>query len=166
MKEKYIKIYKNLIKEYENLSSCARLRVAALLVKDGRIMSVGYNGVPSGKDHCDTIFKHDRDRYFIYDEEVSEAVWLEKHHRFSVKNEIHAEMNTIAFAVKNNVNVSDCDLIVSVTPCIHCAKLIQSVGLKRVYYFGEYDRSPSEGIKFLRSNGVLCYNLNEDDRVV
>lgn len=163
MKEKYIRIYKNLIKEYENLSSCGRLHVSALLVKDGRILSLGYNGVPSGKKHCNAIFKHIHNSYFIHDEEVSEAVWLEKHHAFSLKNEIHAEMNTIAFALKNNINISECDLIISITPCIHCAKLIYSVGIKNVYYFENYDRSPSEGIKFLQENGVFCYNLKDFD---
>ena len=168
MEAKHRRIYRKSLKLYEDLSTCARLHVAALLVKDGRILSVGYNGVPSGDHHCKDTFIQMDGKFYIGpfgppDEfersRVSEKEWKEKHHEFSEKHEIHAEMNCIAYATKNHVDITGCALIVSISPCIHCAKLILSVGIKQVYYENEYDRSASEGINVLKAHGVSCEKL-------
>lgn len=169
MELKHRQIYAEALKLYENLSSCARLHVAAILVKDGRILSVGYNGTAPGDRHCNEIFvKDEHDRYYIdpdgpADEcqltQVSEQEWKERHHAFSEVHEIHAEMNCIAYATKNHTDVTDCDLVVSISPCIHCAKLILSVGIKHVYYVEEYDRNATAGIDFLTAHDVTCEKL-------
>lgn len=172
MKTKHIKLYKNILAEYQNMSTCARLHVAALLVKDGRVLSVGYNGVCQGQDHCNDIFLHNivgsRITYAIRrcrgDENpkvVDEETWKKKHHAWSDKNEIHAEMNCIAFALKNKIDISDCEMILSVSPCMNCAKLIVSSGIKHVYYVTEYDRS-TEGTDFLRNNNVAVDCIHDD----
>jgi len=80
------------------------------------------------------------------------------HHKFSEKNEIHAEQNAIGFASRNGLSTKDSDLYISVSPCIYCAKLIWAAGIKNVYYIEEYDRS-IEGIEFLNENNIKCKEL-------
>lgn len=166
MKLKYINIYKNILKEYETLSTCARLQVAALLVKDGRILSVGYNGTSSGKCHCTQIFKFENGTFMIQDtqatgwHEVSEAEWRKRHHEFSETSEVHAEMNCLAFALRNNISIKDCSIIVSIAPCSKCAKFIGATGIKHVYYVNKYDAG-DEGILYLQSLGVDVRQIDE-----
>lgn len=164
MKLKYKPIYTQAVRSYESLSTCNRLHVAALLVQDGRIVSVGYNGVPSGQKHCCDIFIKTGGKFYVGEwgppgemsaNEVTEEEWKRQHHMFSERYEVHAEMNCIAFATKNRIDVSKCNLIISISPCINCAKLITAVGIKKVYYLDEYDRS-QDGINYLRDNGVIC----------
>jgi len=161
MKLRYSNLYKHVLNEYEQLSTCTRLHVAALLIKDGRILSLGYNGVPSGDVHCSELFKEENGKFYFRKNnvaqwnEVLERSWRHMHHEFSESKEIHAEMNCLMFALKNSINISNCEFIVSVSPCILCAKLIVIAGLKKVYYKQVYDAS-SEGLDYLREHGVEC----------
>ena len=146
----YKKFFKKILKDTEEMSTCARMRVASLIVKDGRIVSTGWNGVPSGKMHC---------RDFFYNRDVTrDMLGYADHHKFSEKNEIHAEQNAIGFASRNGLSTKDSDLYISVSPCIYCAKLIWAAGIKNVYYIEEYDRS-IEGIEFLNENNIKCKEL-------
>ena len=173
MKLKYKAIYAGALKSYQNLSTCARLHVAAMLVKDGRILSVGYNGTAEGRPHCCDQFIRIGDEYFIGEYappaemtqyKVTKEQWYDEHHKFSEKNEVHAEMNCIAFAIKNHIDVTECDLVISISPCIHCAKLIAAVGIKNVYYIDDYDRNPSDGLNYLIKNGVKCHKFYEEEK--
>lgn len=162
MKIKYINLYTKILNEYEKLSTCDRLHVAALLVKDGRVLSVGYNGVADRQTHCSFYFKHENGKFYIHAkdtdneyQEVSEQRYREEHHNFAERYEIHAEMNCIAFALKNKIDVSGCELVLSVAPCMNCAKLIASAGIQKVTYARTYDRS-MEGEKYLESLGISC----------
>ena len=146
----YKKFFKKIVKDTEEMSTCARMRVASLIVKDGRIVSTGWNGVPSGKIHCRDFF-HNRDV-------IRDMLGYADHHKFSEKNEIHAEQNAIGFASRNGLSTKNSDLYISVSPCIYCAKLIWAAGIKNVYYIEEYDRS-TEGIEFLRENNIKCEEL-------
>jgi dCMP deaminase len=146
----YKKFFKKILKDAEEMSTCARVRVASLIVKDGRIVSTGWNGVPSGKIHCSAFF-YNRDV-------IRDMLAYADHHKFSEKNEIHAEQNAIGFASRNGLSTKDSDLYISVSPCIYCAKLIWAAGIKNVYYIEEYDRS-IEGIEFLNENNINCKEL-------
>lgn len=95
-------------------SVCKRAKVGAMIVKDGRPISVGYNGPPSGFDHC---------------ESCSGA---------QCTISIHAEMNAIAFAAKEGVSIKGSTLYCSYSPCINCAKIIINSGIERVVYEREY----------------------------
>jgi len=129
-------------------STCIRLQVGAVLVRDNRIISMGYNGVTSGHEHCNEIFKN---------ETVNSEEFKKKHAEFS-KNEIHAESNAIAFSAKEGQSTNDCDLYVTHAPCIDCAKLIVQSGIKNVYYINEYDRN-SFGIDFLEDSNINCIKI-------
>jgi dCMP deaminase len=147
---KYREFYKEVLLAALKNSTCTRVQVSALIVNDGRILSTGWNGSLPGMQHCSTYFsEEDRLQDDFYD----------KHREFSEKNESHAEMSAIAFAAKNGIAIGGCDIIVSTSPCLPCAKMIAMAGLKDVYYLTKYDRDP-EGIVLLnrRTNGI-CTQL-------
>lgn len=108
-------------------SKCVSHHVGAVIVKDGRIISTGYNGTPPSLINCNEKFNPDNfDR--------------QEHHIWSLENEIHAEQNCIAYAAKNGVNVSGADMYVTISPCNHCLKLINMVGINTIYYLYKYDK--------------------------
>lgn len=156
----YSGLYKKLLTEYSQFSTCNRLKVACLLVDDGRILSCGYNGVPSGDVHCEDKFTYSDDNgyYYIDGKSVPEQEWRDKHHEFSEKTEIHAEMNCLMYALKNKIDVSHCAVVISIAPCINCAKMILAAGIKTVYYVELYDRS-DDGIQFLKDHGVIVRKI-------
>lgn len=151
-------MYKVLLKEYAKFSTCARLKVSALLVHDGRILSCGYNGVPSGEKHCNEIFTHDDKGFYHEGEPIDEQAWRLLHHDFSEENEVHAEVNCLMYALKNNLDVSKCTLVVSIAPCSNCAKMILASGIKTVYYVDLYDRSDA-GIEFLKKHNITVEKI-------
>ena len=93
MELKYKHLYKTVLKEYQNLSKCSRMKVAALLVEKGRIISCGYNGTPSGQVNCNEIFKSENGKFYLRDnkeeewKEVPEMEWRAKHHEFANEQE-------------------------------------------------------------------------------
>ena len=159
MKLKYKQLYKSVLKEYQQFSKCARLKVAALLVNDGRILCCGYNGTPTGQTNCNELFKSEDGKFYLREStnddwrEVSEADWKAIHHEFAEQNEIHAEMNCIAQGFRHGINVENTNLVISLQPCYNCAKLIVASGIKNVYFVDTYDRN-TNSINYLISNGV------------
>ena len=118
-------LYKNLLTAYNVKSTCARVKVSSIIVKNGRVVSTGWNGVPSGHTHCEDIFAG---------KDMNDEIVKEEHRIFSERNEIHSEQNCIASAAKNGVSTEGCDMYVSISPCTACAKLIIASGIKNVYY--------------------------------
>ena len=131
----------------ESRSTCRRLKVAALLVKDDRIISMGWNGTIMGHTHCTEHFD-------IHNEED----FLKEHHDWSMKNELHAELNAIAFAAKQGISTNGSDLFVSISPCVNCANLIIAAGVSRVYYKKMYDRS-TDGLEKIKAAGIITGKL-------
>ena len=138
------------IKEYfkdvcirtSELSTCVSKQVGCLLIIDKRIIAMSYNGVPSGVKHCNEMFNSNNfDR--------------EEHHDWSHLNENHAEQNLVSFCANKGISMMNGSLIISISPCIHCAKLLLNTGLKEVIYLNEYDKDIS-GIRFLQENGLRC----------
>ena len=120
-------------------SKCVSHHVGAVVVKDGRPIITGYNGSPPDLPNCCDVFdKNDFDRV--------------AHSKWSGDNEVHAEMNTIAFAAKHNVEVDGCDIYVTISPCNDCLKNLIPTGIKNVYYLYEYDR--------IQINPVLLQKIN------
>jgi len=108
-------------------SHCVSHHVGAVIVKDNRIISVGYNGsAPGLKNCCDVFDKDNFDRI--------------EHSKWSSDHEIHAEMNAIAFSAKTNVEIDGCDMYVTVSPCNECLKNLVPTGIKNIYYLYPYDR--------------------------
>jgi|TARA_Y100000310_G_scaffold273645_1_gene289208 dCMP deaminase len=142
----YNKIFTGVLKVFEKNSTCIRIKVAALIIKDGRIISTGWNGVAPKCKHCESIF-------------TVKEYNSKDHAAFSRENEIHAEQNALGWAARNGVSTEGADLYISISPCSYCAKLIVAAGIKKVYYLKEYDRD-SNGIAFLNKNGIICEIVN------
>lgn len=124
-------------KAYAELSHCKRLKVGAVIVRDDRIVSVGYNGMPSGGSNVCECIK---------DGELVSKPYV-----------IHAEKNAIAFAAKHGLSTTDAMLVVTHSPCQECCTLIIQAGIKEVYYEEAYrDTKP---IEFLERHGVACQEI-------
>lgn len=141
---------------YSRLSKARRLQVGAIVVKDNRIISIGYNGMPSGWDNnCE------------YDDVVlSDAVFGEPQSLISnglkTRPEVlHAESNAIAKLARCNDSGDGADIFVTHSPCLECAKLIHQAGIRGVYY-GENYRNDA-GINFLKRSGIQVTHLKEED---
>lgn len=150
-------------------STCCRLNVGAVLVKDNRVISIGFNGTPTGQLHCEENFRNIYEReykakYPSYEDFVASRDFYDLHGKWSVTNELHAEQNAILFAAKNGIATAGSSLYVTFSPCVHCAKVIVSAGIKKVFYKTLYDRS-QEGLAFLAQNGIECRQLSEEDMV-
>lgn len=108
-------------------SKCVSHHVGAVIVKDNRIISMGYNGTPPGLTNCCEVF--DTNNFS-----------REEHHKWSSDNEVHAEMNAITFAAKRGDRLNGCDMYVTISPCNYCLKNIVMTGIKNVYYLYPYDK--------------------------
>jgi dCMP deaminase len=116
-------VFINIAKEVGSLSHCTRSKVGAVLVKDGNVISFGYNGTPAGMDNgCE--------ENNVTKDEV-----------------IHAEMNAILKAAKSGNAVEGSTLYLTLSPCKECSKLILQSGVKKVVYLNTYRNL--DGIQFL-----------------
>lgn len=144
MKERMLDYFKKVVIETSNLSTCVSKQVGALLIRDDRIIAIGYNGTPKDKKHCCEVFDKNN---FIRDE----------HHAWSNKNELHAEQNLISFCAKNGIKTEGTELFLTISPCVHCAKLIIATGITNVYYIEEYDKE--SGLTLLLENNINCIKI-------
>lgn len=161
MRKSIHQTFMDIVNVLKQRSTCCRIQVASIAVKDGRIISTGWNGVTKGSKHCDEIFKITKDyKFYMNKKQLLKKDFMIEHHKFSEENEIHSEINNICSAAKNNISLEGCDLYVSITPCRQCAKAIIAAGIKRVIYEKPYDRDSSP-IKFLRDNNVICVQLDK-----
>jgi dCMP deaminase len=137
MKEKLLNAYMKTAETFADLSHARRLHVGAIVVKDDRIISIGYNGMPSGWDNdCEDVVQHSDD-----------TVTLK-----SKPEVLHAETNAIAKLAKSTESGDGAVLFVTHSPCLDCAKLIFQSGIRGVFYRNDY-RS-TDGITFLERSGV------------
>jgi dCMP deaminase len=136
-------IFMNLASDLAKRSHCVKAQVGAVLAKDTRIISIGYNGPPSGTHNCD---------------EEWPGVGCARDSKGSCSLALHAEENAILYAVKNGARLEGATLYTTLSPCLACARLIYSAGVKQVYYrysYAEYKGLLSdEGVDFLNRFGV------------
>jgi dCMP deaminase len=135
---------------YAALSSAKRLKVGAVVEKDNRIISIGYNGTPAGWDNnCENEI-YQESQYII----DPGGPWHKMgSYRYETKPEvIHAEMNAIGKLAQSNESGANAKMYVTHAPCFECAKLIHIAGIKKLFYRNEY-RS-NEGIEFLNKCNI------------
>ena len=138
MKQKFVEAYIDVAERFAQLSSATRLQVGAIVVKDDRIISIGYNGMPSGWDNC-------------CEEWNGEDDWGNTILK-SKPEVLHAESNCIAKLAKSPESGDGASIFITHSPCIDCAKLIYQSGIATVYYKNDY-RS-TQGIEFLIKSNV------------
>jgi dCMP deaminase len=137
--EIYIELAANLAKK----SHCVKTHVGAVISKDTRIVSLGYNGPPAGTHNCDIEWPETgcpRDR------------------KGGCSLALHAEANAILYAAKNQITLEGATLYITLSPCLPCARIIYTTGIKRVVYLDSYAKFKGidieEGIDFLQRFGV------------
>lgn len=149
------------------LSNCQSLQVGACVVSEhNRVLATGYNGTPAGSVNC--CDKFNKAKLTIKNAAgnavpCSREVWRDLHHAWSLQHEIHAEVNCIISATRNNpVMLDSARLYVTTMPCDQCLKVIAAAGIKEVIYLNAYDKSSELEINALASElGItvnrLCY---------
>ena len=145
MKEKFIKAYMDTAKIFAELSHARRLHVGAIIVKDDRIISIGYNGMPAG-----------------WDNDCEDQVYIDDFHiELKTKPEVlHAETNAIAKLAKSTESGLNASMFVTHSPCLDCAKLIYQSGINAVFYRDSYRNE--DGIQFLKASGITVEQIEKD----
>jgi dCMP deaminase len=159
MKEKFKRAYMQTAQTFAELSSARRLKVGAIVVKDDRIISIGYNGMPAGWDNdCETEVITEYDNAYDTNNNPTSLKTI----TLVTKPEVlHAEANAITKLAKSNDSGEGSTLFVTHAPCLHCAKLIYQSGIKRVIYSQQY--RDDSGIKFLEKSSVTIEQLQTED---
>ena len=136
-------IFMNLALDLAKRSHCVKAQVGAVLTKDTRIISIGYNGPPAGTHNCDEEFPIEG---------------CPRDTKGSCSLALHAEENAILYAAKNNISMIGSTLYITLSPCIACARVIFTTGIKKVFYKDSYAKFKGlisdEGVDFLRRFGV------------
>jgi dCMP deaminase len=146
MKDKFKSAFMETAQTFAELSHARRLKVGAIVVKEDRIISIGYNGMPAGWDNnCEEEFLH---------EDGSTTL--------RTKPEVlHAETNAIAKLAKSNDSGNGATMFITHSPCIECAKLIYQSGIGHVMYMQNY--RDDAGLKFLEKSGVVVEQVPAQD---
>jgi dCMP deaminase len=121
-------------------STCLRRQVGALIVKDKRILSSGYNGAPMGCKHCAEVGC------------LREQMQIPSGQRHELCRAIHAEQNAIVQAAYSGTNVKDGVMYVTHQPCVLCAKIIINAGIRKIVFRGEYPDDLS--MELLKEAGI------------
>jgi dCMP deaminase len=131
-------------------ATCTRGHIGAVIVRDHSILSTGYNGAPSGLPHCN---------------ETNCRIYRSTHPDGTVEencvNTIHAEINAIAQAAKHGVCISDSDIYITASPCIHCLKVLINVGIKTIYYDKPY--KIEHIAELLRLSGIRLVQVHVEE---
>lgn len=163
MKQKHITAYFKVAYAFAECSTAVRLKVGAIVVKDDRIISIGYNGMPTGWDNnCENIvwdtgaggvLSPDEFANIYPYQQWNQDAGCNVHYKLKSKPEVlHAEMNSLMKLAKSNESGDQASMFITHAPCIDCAKGIYQAGIKEVFY-GEDYRS-DDGIYFLKKCGV------------
>ena len=143
IKEKYISAYMQTAKIFAELSSAKRKHVGAVVVKDDRIISIGYNGMPSGWDNDCEVITHTDFTGTVVTKTKPEV--------------LHAESNAIAKLAKSTESGDGASMFITCAPCMDCAKMIFQSGIKEVFYGEDY--RDADGIRFLNKCGITVKQI-------
>lgn len=142
MKEKFKRAYIDVAHRFAQLSSARKMKVGCIIVKNDRIISIGYNGMPSGwTNNCEKTLNGQ----LITKPEV-----------------LHAEANAITKVARSSESCEGASLFVTHTPCLECAKLIYQSGVKEVYYKHDFvSNQRGMGAEFLTDSKVKLEKITE-----
>lgn len=125
-------------------STCRRRQVGAVIVKDRRIISTGYNGAPRGVSHCLDVGC------------LREQLGVPSGERHELCRAVHAEQNAIIQAALHGVSTNGATLYCTTQPCVLCAKMLLNAGIKEIFFRGSY---PDELALSLLQEGDVKINL-------
>jgi dCMP deaminase len=142
VQKKWIDAYLDMADRFAELSYAQRLKVGAIVVKDNRVISIGYNGTPAGWENtCEEVVEVHEDGGVVT----------------KTKDEvIHAEANAIGKLARDGEAGLDSTMFCTHAPCINCAKLIYGAGIRSLYYRNSY--RDEDGIEFLKKCNIEVVN--------
>ena len=147
MKQKFIDAYMDVAHRFAQLSTAKRLQVGAIIVKEDRIISIGYNGMPSGwTNECEHFVDNGVRSGFFTKDEV-----------------IHAETNAVAKLAKSTESGVGSTMFLTHSPCIHCAKQIYTAGINKVFFAKHY--RDNAGIEFLKKCNIEVTEWNTGENI-
>jgi dCMP deaminase len=124
-------------------STCLRKQVGTVISREGRPLSIGYNGSPAGQPHCTKVG-------CLIDPVTGACI-----------RTIHSEVNAITYAARYGIELAGALMYTTVSPCKPCADAIIGAGLYGVWYKEEY--RVKEPIQYLRQAGIVCELIADDD---
>lgn len=144
MQRKWVDAYIDMAERFADLSHAKRLKVGAIVVKEHRVISIGYNGTPAGwNNECEEIIETHEDGGIIT----------------KTKDEvIHAEANAISKLARDGESGKESSMFLTHAPCIHCAKMIYGAGISSVFYRNSY--RDDNGINFLKKCNVTVEKID------
>jgi dCMP deaminase len=131
-------------------STCTRRAVGAVLIKDKRILSTGYNGAPTGLKHCRDVGC------------LREQLGVESGKMHELCRGIHAEQNAIIQAAYHGVSVKGAVIYCTNQPCSICARMIINAGIQKIYYQSGYADSLAQ--ELLGEAGIELKQITSDTR--
>lgn len=141
MRPSWDEYFMDIVEIIKGRSTCLRRKVGAVIVKDRRILTTGYNGAPSGCKHCEEVGC------------LREQLGIPSGQRHELCRASHAEQNAIVQAAMHGVSIDGGTIYVTDQPCVICSKLIINAGLKRVVFKGSY---PDElSTELLKEAGII-----------
>jgi dCMP deaminase len=161
MKPRLLQAYMKTAETFAELSHARRLHVGAIVVKDDRIISIGYNGMPAGWEN-DCEYKEYPDRYDKHAEWADLQFPLQEpdgtYYRLKTRPEVlHAESNAISKLARSSESGDGATMFITHAPCMDCSKLIYQSGIRRVYFGSAY--RDDAGVQFLKSCGIEVEQL-------
>jgi len=170
MKQKLLNAYMKTAETFAECSTAIRLHVGAIVVKEDRIISIGYNGMPSGWDNdceykdymsgADIWLSPDEiyEQWPFEEEDINPDLGYVRRYALKTKPEVlHAETNAIAKLAKSNESGMGASMFITHAPCLDCAKLVYQSGINTVYYRNSYRNEI--GIQFLKKAGVTIEKI-------
>lgn len=136
---RYDRYFMDIAYRSAEMSYAKRLRVGAVITRDNRIISTGFNGTPPGHDNCCEL-------------ETENGVLVSK------KSTIHAEESAISFAARTGISTENATIYCTHSPCFFCARLIVNAGIRSVIYSEKY--RDDEGVQFLKDSSVRVVEIN------
>lgn len=148
-------VHMKVAEAYSELSHARRLKVGAIVTKDDRVISIGYNGTPAGWDNnCELEVRNEFEYYVDNGGEKYTGATID----LVTKNEvIHAEANAIGKLARSTESGEGATMYITHAPCFACAKMIHIAGINKVFYRNQYRND--DGIKFLNKCNIKVENI-------
>ena len=158
MNPKFKHYFMKVATETSQLSHAKKAKVGAIIVKNGRIISIGYNGMPSGwNNECEHWKPNEGVLFDVPGEDLDVyGQW------YTNAEVLHAEANAITKLAKSTESGEGATIVTTHMPCIECAKLIHQSGIVRVAYDKDYEASKGSGKEFLKQCGIELEHISPD----
>lgn len=151
------KLFSDIVLRFSKESHCVLYKVAAIAVKNGRIIATGINGTHSGRENCDSFHMkmwEKTTKELEFEEWIKTKQFRDAHHKWAEVNEVHAEFSLCGESVKNGISLFETDIYITYKPCMHCTKLLATFKPKNIFYLFEYDKAIDDSVRIFEECGI------------